>query len=151
MVKMMLQENELKEIGIHEYGMILTTDIPFEQEIRRICEDNSCRLYGKPGHVLRQWELWMNAVRDAFSIKQHWYSMRYIPWRIPLIMKGCSGDMKRLKICVTVFIHWQKRSFVSFCYYPMKDANDAKAVHILLLHADNQNYCFHPWKVLGFM
>ena len=44
---MMLPENELKEIGIHDYGMILTTDIPFEQEIQRICEDNSCRLYGK--------------------------------------------------------------------------------------------------------
>ena len=47
MVKIMLHENDLKEIGIHEYGVILTTDIPFEQEIRRICEENSCRLYGK--------------------------------------------------------------------------------------------------------
>lgn len=44
---MMLQENDLKEIGIHEYGVISTTDIPFEQEIRKICEDNTCRLYGK--------------------------------------------------------------------------------------------------------
>lgn len=44
---MMLQENDLKEIGIHEYGVSSTTDIPFEQEIRKICEDNTCRLYGK--------------------------------------------------------------------------------------------------------
>lgn len=43
----MLQKNELKKIGIHEYGVISTADIPFEQEIRRLCEDNACGLYGK--------------------------------------------------------------------------------------------------------
>lgn len=44
---MMLKWNVLKEIGIHEYGVISTLDIPFDQEIRRICEDNTCRLYEK--------------------------------------------------------------------------------------------------------
>ncbi len=43
---MVLKESDLKEIGIHEYGIIPTTEIPFEQEIRKICEDNVCRLYG---------------------------------------------------------------------------------------------------------
>lgn len=36
----------LKKIGINEYGLISTAEIPFEQEIRKICEDNGCRLYG---------------------------------------------------------------------------------------------------------
>ena len=44
---MILQKNELKEIGIQEYGMISTAEIPFEQEIRKICEGNACRLYAK--------------------------------------------------------------------------------------------------------
>lgn len=43
----MLHENDLKEIGIHEYGVISTAEIPFEQEIWNICEGNACRLYGK--------------------------------------------------------------------------------------------------------
>ena len=44
---MILQKNELEEIGIQEYGLISTAEIPFEQEIRKICEKNVCRLYGK--------------------------------------------------------------------------------------------------------
>lgn len=43
---MILKESDLKEIGIHEYGLISTPEILFEQEIRKICEDNGCRLYG---------------------------------------------------------------------------------------------------------
>ncbi len=43
----MLKESELKEIGIHEYGVISTAEIPFEEEIQKICENNVCRLYGK--------------------------------------------------------------------------------------------------------
>lgn len=44
---MVLKKSDLKEIGIHEYRQISTADIPFEQEIRKICEDNACRLYAK--------------------------------------------------------------------------------------------------------
>ena len=44
---MILKGSELKEIGIQEYGLISTAEIPFEQEIRKICEDNACRLYAK--------------------------------------------------------------------------------------------------------
>ena len=43
---MILTENDLKKIGIREYGLISTVEIPFEPEIRKICEDNGCRLYG---------------------------------------------------------------------------------------------------------
>ena len=43
---MIFAENDLKEIGIHEYGVIPTVGIPFEPGIRKICEDNGCRLYG---------------------------------------------------------------------------------------------------------
>ena len=42
-----LKETELKKIGIHEYGVISTAQIPFEQEIQKICESNACQLYGK--------------------------------------------------------------------------------------------------------
>lgn len=44
---MVLKERDLKKIGIQEYGMISTAQIPFEQEIRKICKENVCRLYGK--------------------------------------------------------------------------------------------------------
>ena len=43
----MLKESELKEIGIHEYGLISPSEIAFEQDIRTICEENTCRLYRK--------------------------------------------------------------------------------------------------------
>ena len=43
----MLKESELKEIGIHEYGLISPSEIAFEQDIRTICEENACRLYRK--------------------------------------------------------------------------------------------------------
>lgn len=42
----MLQESDLKGTGIQEYGVISTAEIPFEGAIRKICEDNGCRLYG---------------------------------------------------------------------------------------------------------
>ena len=37
---MVLKERGLKEIGIQEYGLISTAQIPFGQEIRKICEKN---------------------------------------------------------------------------------------------------------------
>lgn len=43
----MLKKSNLKEIGIYDYGFISTNDIPFEEEIRKICQDNACRMYGK--------------------------------------------------------------------------------------------------------
>lgn len=43
---MILKKSDLKEIGIHEYGIIPTVEIPFEPEIRKICENDVCRLYG---------------------------------------------------------------------------------------------------------
>ena len=43
----MIGERELKEIGIHQYGVISPAEIVFDQEIRAICEQNSCRQYGK--------------------------------------------------------------------------------------------------------
>lgn len=43
---MIFAENHLKEIGIHEYGLIPTAEIPFDAEIRKICENNGCRMFG---------------------------------------------------------------------------------------------------------
>lgn len=43
---MVFNENDLKQTGISDFGFISTAAIPFEPEIRRICEDNACRLYG---------------------------------------------------------------------------------------------------------
>lgn len=35
-----------REIGIFQYGVIKTADIVFSKEVRKMCEDNVCRLYG---------------------------------------------------------------------------------------------------------
>lgn len=43
----MLKKSEIKEIGINQFGIIFTTEINFDEEIRKICEGNVCRLYGK--------------------------------------------------------------------------------------------------------
>lgn len=43
----MLTDSELKEIGIHQYGIVSPAEIVFDEEIRKICENNVCRLYGK--------------------------------------------------------------------------------------------------------
>ena len=40
-------ESQLKEIGIYQYGFISTTDILFQEEVRRICQSNGCGQYGK--------------------------------------------------------------------------------------------------------
>jgi predicted metal-binding protein len=42
-----LTEDKLKGTGISQYGIIAAKDIEFSDEIRKICEDNSCRLYAK--------------------------------------------------------------------------------------------------------
>lgn len=44
---MLLKENELKEMGVDQSGWITTDQIVFGEEIRKICENNVCRLYGK--------------------------------------------------------------------------------------------------------
>lgn len=43
----MLTESERKKIGIREYGVLAAAEIPFEEEIQKICAGNACRLYGK--------------------------------------------------------------------------------------------------------
>lgn len=43
----MLSDCEIKETGISGYGIIPPSEIVFEQEIRKICENNLCRQYGK--------------------------------------------------------------------------------------------------------
>lgn len=52
--------NQLQQIleraGVTQYGIIDTKDIHFSQEVRHMCEVNTCRQYGKtwsvprPGH-----------------------------------------------------------------------------------------------------
>jgi len=34
-------------LGIHEHGYASTDDIPFSDEVRRLCEQNICRHYGR--------------------------------------------------------------------------------------------------------
>lgn len=43
----MMRENELKEIGVHQYAVLSPREIIFEEEIRKICGDNVCGSYGK--------------------------------------------------------------------------------------------------------
>ena len=43
---MMWKTGELQKIGIHESGVISTAEIVFDQKIRKLCEQNVCRLYG---------------------------------------------------------------------------------------------------------
>lgn len=42
----MLSSQKLKQIGISEYGVIPTDKIVFGQEVRRLCEQNTCGFYG---------------------------------------------------------------------------------------------------------
>ena len=88
---MILKGSELKEIGIQEYGLISTAEIPFEQEIRKICEDNACRLYAKT------WAC-PPAVGTVKVLPSR--AVRCIPWRIPLIMKECCRGIAHSKTCV---------------------------------------------------
>lgn len=37
----------LKEIGFFQYGMVETQKVRFAQEVRKMCEVNTCRQYGK--------------------------------------------------------------------------------------------------------
>lgn len=43
----------LKDAGIFQYGVTDTAEIRFAQEVRAMCEVNTCRQYGKTGHALR--------------------------------------------------------------------------------------------------
>lgn len=42
-----MDENSLKEIGIFQFGMVSPNEIVFDEEIRKMCEQNLCRQYGK--------------------------------------------------------------------------------------------------------
>lgn len=38
---------KIKELGVHEYGIIPTEQVPFEHEVREMCAANRCGIYGK--------------------------------------------------------------------------------------------------------
>jgi len=38
--------DKAKEMGFHQYAVVRTEDIPFTQDVRRMCEMNSCGMYG---------------------------------------------------------------------------------------------------------
>ena len=40
-------EKKIKEVGFFQYGVINTMDIHFSQEVRAMCEVNTCQQYGK--------------------------------------------------------------------------------------------------------
>ncbi len=40
-------QNILDKAGVFQYGIINTKDINFSQEVRKMCEVNTCRQYGK--------------------------------------------------------------------------------------------------------
>lgn len=42
-----LNDGELRNAGISQYGIISPEQIIFDDEIRKICEGNTCRQYGK--------------------------------------------------------------------------------------------------------
>ena len=42
-----LHTQALRGIGIHQHGIVRPAEIPFDESVRRICEGNVCRLYGK--------------------------------------------------------------------------------------------------------
>ncbi len=42
----MITENELKELGVFQCGTVNTQDIVFADEVRKLCEANSCGKYG---------------------------------------------------------------------------------------------------------
>lgn len=42
-----VSDNELKQMGVTSFGYIKTSEILFSEEVRRICEGNQCRNYGK--------------------------------------------------------------------------------------------------------
>ena len=47
-------ESERKEIGIHEYGVLAAAEIPFEEEIQRICAGNADALCLSAGKAVFQ-------------------------------------------------------------------------------------------------
>lgn len=42
-----LRDRDLKKTGISRYGFISTAEILFSDAVRKICENDTCRLYGK--------------------------------------------------------------------------------------------------------
>ncbi len=43
----MIAKEQLKEIGVFEYQILSPKEITFEERLRKFCEQNACRLYGK--------------------------------------------------------------------------------------------------------
>lgn len=43
---MEITKEEFQDIGIHQWGIIAPADIEFREDIRSICEGNTCRRYG---------------------------------------------------------------------------------------------------------
>lgn len=42
-----LRDRDLKKTGISRYGFISTAEILFSDAVRKICENDTCRLYGR--------------------------------------------------------------------------------------------------------
>lgn len=41
-----IEQEKLKSLGISQHGLIAPAQIPFSQEVRKLCEGNVCRSYG---------------------------------------------------------------------------------------------------------
>ena len=46
-MEMLLTPERLKELGVWQFGVISTDQIPFSEEARTMCENNVCQSYGK--------------------------------------------------------------------------------------------------------
>ena len=42
-----LTPERLKELGVWQFGVVSTDQIPFSEEARKMCESNVCRNYGE--------------------------------------------------------------------------------------------------------
>lgn len=73
-----LRDRDLKKTGISRYGFISTAEILFSDAVRKICENDTCRLYGRTWAVSsRGWERLNSAGSGASGMKRRWFLTPY--------------------------------------------------------------------------
>ena len=143
---MMWKTGELQKIGIHESGVISTAEIVFDQEIRKLCEQNVCRLYGTswacPPAVGTVEECRARCLRYASAMV---FNAVY-PLEDSFDYEGMQRGHGAFKELCDRLYTLAKAGVPLLFLIPMKGAGGVNVVHIPRRNAESRSDCSLLWR-----
>lgn len=76
-----------KNAGFSQVGELDCDTIRLMPEVRKMCEDNTCGMYGNAGPALRGAALWRSVRAESENIKKAFWCRPWVRWRIPWTLR----------------------------------------------------------------